>query len=133
MLLDKTPELVRSSSQGQSGKGQSSSGRELSQVSSFKGRLHRQKGVQYRPLPAPALARQKPGSAPARKSSQGYTTGQQDALLVPCFTDVAATPGGGVRRQFLRDSYGPGVKRQFLKVLLSDTDLTSLESQPPHL
>lgn len=57
-----------SSSQGQSRRGQSSSGRDLSPISPLKGRVLAGVGVvQLRLLPAPAQKGEKPGSVTSRQ------------------------------------------------------------------
>ena len=77
--------------------------------------------IQHRLLPAPALTRQKPGSASSQAGKVQRDTQRAgwDAFLVPYPTDVAAAPlRAGSLRQFLGDSCGPGVRRWFLKFLL---------------
>lgn len=116
-----------SSSQGQSRRGQSSSGRDLSPISPLKGSVLARVGVvQLRLLPAPAQMGKKPGSATSQpeKIQRDTQLVRWDGLFVTCPTDVAAAPLGSKNlRQFQETAMDleSGVRSQSL---LNDFDLT---------
>lgn len=112
---------MRSSPRGQSGKGQSSSGKDLSPHQPTPGKAPcRGGGGALRLLPAPALMKQKPGSVTSQseKVHEGDTQLIRcDGLPVPCPDNVAAILGAGTLRTQLRTRSQEVVPKSFMNDL----------------